>query len=78
MVVMLADTSAHTTGANLENVLNDLHISNWDEVKMAIHWQSLGELDVYTENSINTVRGREVPGVLAALNSAQIDVERMD
>lgn len=78
MVVMLAETPSRISRNELDDILKSLHIADWDEVKMAILWQSLGELDVYTENTINTVRGREVPGVLDALEKAQVDVEQMD
>ncbi len=48
------------------------------EVKMAIFWKMLNELDIYTTGKVKTFSGDSVSTLLESLRSSQIQVEVMD
>lgn len=47
-------------------------------VRLAIFWKALGELDIYSENSVKTIHGSHAEIIAGVLKSNKISVEEMD
>lgn len=48
------------------------------QVRMAIYWKMLGELDIYTSGKVRTISGSHIELVLQALRNQKIPVETME
>ena len=64
----------NTTAATLIPTL-DVEVAN---IKLAIFWKALGELDIYTANKVKTVNGSHAELIANILRSNQVTVEVME
>ena len=55
-----------------------IHNLDMAQVKMAIFWKMLNELDVYTTGKVQTISGEGIPALLDSLQRSAIPVEVMD
>lgn len=53
----------------------DIELAN---IKLAIFWKSLGELDIYTTNKVKTVNGSHAELIANILRTNSITVETME
>lgn len=48
------------------------------DIKMAIYWQKLKELDVYTRDNVRTIKGGNAEVIVETLKRYAVPVELMD
>lgn len=56
-------------------LLQELDLS---QVKMAIYWKMLNELDVYTVGQVKTVSGESITAMLESLRGSSVPIEVME
>jgi len=56
-------------------LLQELDLS---QVKMAIYWKMLNELDVYTVGQVKTVSGESITAMLESLRGNSVPIEVME
>ncbi len=60
------------------NTLSTVPEVDLSQVRMAIYWKALGELDVYTSGKVKTICGDHIELVMTALRNQRIPVEVME